>query len=836
MEFDDEMGYAVAGPSSSRSNSRPPRPRSQAPQETVKQFWEQFNTKYPGKVYTVLPDNPYARTRAKHVPSGRVQGHEAVKSYEQARRECQKSVDRIVKECERVNQKYSDPHFDIELDLKSGRRHYLDGLDKPNTEMRPRGVKRVTEIFEDPQFFVNGPTASDVRQGYDGDCWLMAALCTMGNKEELIEKICVARNEEVGIYGFVFHRDGEWQQCIVDDKLYLRAADYDESVEERPIWDDINRTDTEEEYRRVWQTGSRALYFAQCVDENETWLPLLEKAFAKAHGDYSAIEGGFVGEAIEDLTGGVTSEVLSSNILNKDRFWTEEIMKVNKEFLFGCGTGLFSNWLDPKYRGPPRDRKGISEGHSYSIMEAREIDGHRLLRLRNPWGRKEWHGAWGDGSKEWTPEWMQTLGHKFGNDGFFWISYKDLLKKYQHFDRTRLFGPEWTITQQWTTLNVPWSADYHSTKFMMEVTTSGPVVIVLSQLDTRYFKGLAGEYSFVLKFRLQKEGERDYLVRSHSSHFMGRSVNAEINLDPGRYHVLMKITAFRHEDADSTEEIVRQVASTRREKLVQVGLSYDLAHAKGLVGETEQEKREQERFKAAERRKLRDDIKKKMQKDWIRNQKRTARQERMEARRECGTPSGSGSSYDHNHERDSLPSQILAGNQVAESPIDAGSMSSGNSDRRVNGSVPIIHVNGGQGLHERHARRASSGWRRGADSPRPSLDTRFATETLDPSDLELLEGFEFDSDLDMPPDEADVKNHPPLIDHGEPRVDPWNAVCVIGLRVYSKDPMLSLQVVRPVPEDDTEAPLDRDDPAASATTSRRDTYSWRDSWSSQLPI
>src|SRR3954452_7072775 len=32
--------------------------------------------------------------------------------------------------------------------------------------------------------------------------------------------------------------DGEWQQCIVDDKLYLRAADYDESVDERPIWDD----------------------------------------------------------------------------------------------------------------------------------------------------------------------------------------------------------------------------------------------------------------------------------------------------------------------------------------------------------------------------------------------------------------------------------------------------------------------------------------------------------------------------------------------------------------------------------------------------------------------
>lgn len=186
----------------------------------------------------------------------------------------------------------------------------------------------------------------------------------------------------------------------MDDKLYLRAADYDESVDERPIWDDINRADTEEEYRKVWQTGSRALYFARCVDENETWLPLLEKAYAKAHGDFSAIEGGFVGsvlplpiqgvywqltlhrEAIEDLTGGVTSEILSSSILDKDRFWKEELMKVNKEFLFGCGTGLYSNWLDPKYRGPPRDRKGISENHSYSIMDAKEIDGERLLRLR----------------------------------------------------------------------------------------------------------------------------------------------------------------------------------------------------------------------------------------------------------------------------------------------------------------------------------------------------------------------------------------------------------------------------------------------------------------------
>lgn len=593
----------------------------------------------------------------------------------------------------------------------------------------------------------------------------------------------------------------------MDDKLYLRAADYDESIDERQTWDDINRTDSEEEYRRVWQTGSRALYFAQCVDPNETWLPLLEKAFAKAHGDYSAIEGGFVGEAIEDLTGGVTSEVLSSNILDKDRFWTEELMKVNKEFLFGCGTGLFSNWLDPSYNGPPRERKGISENHSYSIMEAREIRGHRLLRLRNPWGKKEWHGAWGDGSEQWTAEWLELLGHKFGNDGFFWICYADLLRKYQHFDRTRLFGPEWTITQQWTTLNVPWSADYHGTKFIMNVTQAGPVVIVLSQLDARYFKGLAGEYSFVLKFRLQKEGEEDYIVRSHSSHLMGRSVNAEINLDPGRYHVLMKITAFRREDVESTEEIVRRLASSRREKLVQVGLSYDLAHAKGLVAETDQERYENERRKAAERRKTRDETKRKLQKDWIRERKMAARQQRQEARRPGQLPNGL--------ERSSIPKQILT-DRPTESPTDVASISSDGSERRptINGSVPTIQFNG---LHARHA---SGSRRQRTESPRPSLNTRLANESLDISDLELLDGFEFDTDLDMPGDEADHKQRRKFPELDGPAADPWNAVCVVGLRVYSKNSNLSLEVAHPVPEDDMEAPLDRDDPAVSATTEK----------------
>ena len=316
-------------------------------------------------------------------------------------------MEKIYKECKRVNSKYTDPHFDLEFDFKFRCRDSLDSLQNmvPRVgsgrqrgggassaflescyKFQPQGVKRVPDIFEKPQFYIDGPTANDVRQGHNlGDCWLMAALCTLSNKPGLIQKICVDQRPDVGVYGFVFHRDGEWFSEIIDDKLYLLRPDYDDQGIERMIWNDRDREDPEQAYRKTYQTGSGALYFAQCENQNETWLPLLEKAYSKAHGDYSAIEGGFIGEGIEDLCGGVTAEIYSTDILDRDKFW-EELLRVNQDFLFGCSTGF-----DGRGTG---ERQGIIESHSYSVMKAVEIDGKRLCLLKNPWGKGEWTGPW----------------------------------------------------------------------------------------------------------------------------------------------------------------------------------------------------------------------------------------------------------------------------------------------------------------------------------------------------------------------------------------------------------------------------------------------------------
>lgn len=64
----------------------------------------------------------------------------------------------------------------------------------------------IKDIFEKPQFSPEGLTASEARQGRLGNCWFISSVSTLINSEDLLKKVCVARDEKVGVYGFVFHR------------------------------------------------------------------------------------------------------------------------------------------------------------------------------------------------------------------------------------------------------------------------------------------------------------------------------------------------------------------------------------------------------------------------------------------------------------------------------------------------------------------------------------------------------------------------------------------------------------------------------------------------------
>ncbi|KAH6898145.1 hypothetical protein B0T10DRAFT_471882 [Thelonectria olida] len=587
-ESDDPRRPRVAPvASTSTTDNKKKKKKKLPPQKSINRIWKKFSKRKFHTALAVLPFDPVQPPAISDQPNALLSA-----GYDQAVADCRRKVEKIIKECKRVNMRYRDPGFDLDWDLKYEKGNCLNSLGYQKFELNrttllgskatvPKAVKRVHEIFEKPTFLqdLNG---GDVKQGSLGDCWIIAGMTALANTEEGIKRICVAYDTKIGIYGFVFFRDGEWIHSIIDDKLYLKSPCWDSPSMQRDLLQQIDREDVEGVYRKTYQTGSKALFFAQNKDQNETWVPLIEKAYAKAHGDYASLSGGWVGEAIEDLSGGVTTELLTSDILDTDEFWDNEMSRVNEEFLFGASTGLLEHGYG--------ERNGISEGHAYIVMAAKTLkSGQRLVKLRNPWGKIRkgiWEGPWSDGSVEWTKEAQEELDHKFGSDSVFWISYEDLIRKYTHFDRTRLFrDQDWRCCQRWIGVDVPWKAEYHE-KFHIKLTKDSPLVLVLSQLDKRYFKGLHGQYHFRMHFRLHdidRPHAEDYIVRSHGNYLMDRSVSVELpDMPAGTYVVYLKVTGERNGDLSSVEDVIKRECSQRveNEKLAQVGYAYDLAHSK----------------------------------------------------------------------------------------------------------------------------------------------------------------------------------------------------------------------------------------------------------------
>ncbi len=136
------------------------------------------------------------------------------------------------------------------------------------------------------------------------------------------------------------------------------------------------------------------MFYIRCSDPNEFWVALVEKAVAKLHGSYEAIEGGMPIEAMVDLTGGLAERYeLKEPSMHKTLYRYLRRSFAAQAFITCSRKG---DWR----LAHKADQNGLVQGHAYTItglyrVNADKIGRVHLIRVRNPWGDKnEWTGKY----------------------------------------------------------------------------------------------------------------------------------------------------------------------------------------------------------------------------------------------------------------------------------------------------------------------------------------------------------------------------------------------------------------------------------------------------------
>ncbi|XP_033762963.1 calpain-2 catalytic subunit-like isoform X2 [Pecten maximus] len=296
-----------------------------------------------------------------------------------------------------VDFRKSPEDYDYEqLPVTSGGCLYED-LDFPldvALPSRPNGIewKRPTEIRSRPVLFSDGTTRYDIGQGSIGTCWFLSMVSVIADKPSLIRQV-IPRNaypvgtpEYKGMFHCRFWRYGIWDDVYIDDNLPIVYGD------------------------KVYSAHS-------ATDENEMWVALLEKAFARSYGSYEAVTGGLTADSFIALTAGVPEMI----DIQKGKTCGPVLFKRIRNAI--SSGAMVACTVPDKYD----NHQGLVGGHAYSLTGTAMGNDTQLIRVRNPWGKHEWTGPWSDGSSEWSSVPEGAVQRANVDDGEFYMSLDDFM-------------------------------------------------------------------------------------------------------------------------------------------------------------------------------------------------------------------------------------------------------------------------------------------------------------------------------------------------------------------------------------------------------------------------